>query len=232
MPKKDSLPIVLIACQVFQGLLDPLLPEGLAERVTFMDYGLHRAPRKMTWSLQAALDGLESPSLVVFGYGLCGNGLHGLQAGAHTLLIPRADDCIAILLGSRQRYLQEFGTQPGTYYLTKGWLESGSNPLQEYHEYREKYGEEKAAWLMDQQYRNYKRLAFVAHNRDELQAYRPQALEVAEYCRRWGMQYEEMLGSDGYVRRLIEAAAAPERAGDEFVLVPPGGEVTQALFLR
>jgi len=63
---------------------------------------------------------------------LCGNGLNGIRAGQHILLIPRADDCIAILLGSYQVYKQEFQSAPGTYYLSKGWLESGSNPLSEY----------------------------------------------------------------------------------------------------
>jgi len=69
---------------------------------------------------------------VVLGYGLCGNGLHGLKAGRHTLLAPRADDCIALLLGSYQAYRREFDAEPATYWLSKGWLESGSNPLQEY----------------------------------------------------------------------------------------------------
>ncbi len=225
-------PVVVIACQVFQNLLERLLPEGLAEQVTFMDYGLHRVPNKMTWTLQDALDAIETPSLVVLGYGLCGNGLNGLKAGRHTLLIPRTDDCIAILLGSREAYMREFDAEPGTYYLSKGWLESGSNPLQEYREYVEKYGPEDAAWLMDQQYQHYRRLVLVAHSPEDLAKYRPQAREVADYCAQWGMRYEEILGSDVYIRRLVAAAANPEEAGDEFLIVPPGGEVRQEEFIR
>ena len=34
-----------------------------------------------------------------------------------------------------------------------------------------------------------------------------------------------MLGSDRFVRRLLEVAAAPDTADGEFVVVPPGGEV-------
>jgi len=225
-------PIVVVACQVFQDLLENLLPDDLAEQVTFMDYGLHRVPNKMTWTLQDALDAIETPSLVVLGYGLCGNGLNGLKAGRHTLLIPRTDDCIAILLGSRQAYRREFDAEPGTYYLSKGWLESGSNPLNEYREYAEKYGPEDAAWIMDQQYQHYRRLVLVAHSPEDLEKYRPQAREVADYCAQWGMRYEEILGSDAYIRRLVEAATNPEEAGDDFVIVPPGGEVRQEEFIR
>jgi hypothetical protein len=228
----DKLPIVVVACQVFQSILEQLLPPELAEHVSFMDYGLHRVPGKMTGTLQDVLDSIEQPSLVVLGYGLCGNGLRGLKAGHHTLLIARVDDCIAMLLGSYADYMREFGKEPGTYYLTKGWLESGSDPLKEFHEYTEKYGPEEAEWLMDQQYRHYKRLVLVAHNQADLEAYRPRAQEVAAFCERWGMRYEEILGSDQYVRRLIDVAAALEKADDDFVVIPPGGEIRQEQFMR
>ncbi len=227
-------PVVVIACQVLQSMLEELLPKDLARQVTFMDYGLHRVPGKMTWTLQDAIDEIKEPSLVVLGYGLCGNGLNGIKAGKHTLLVPRTDDCIAMLLGSRQAYIREFEAVPGTYYLSKGWLESGSHPLKEYHEYKEKYGHAEAEWLMDQQYQHYKRLVLVAHSQADLDRYRPQAEEVARYCERWGMRYEEILGSDDYVRRLVEAAASlpSGKADGDFLVIPPGGEISQDQFIR
>ena len=232
MQPENSLPLVVIACKIFQGLLEKHLSPERAAQTTYLDYGLHSVPRKLREEVQTQLDGLEKPSLVLLGYGLCGNGLHGIQAGRHTLLMPRTDDCIAVLLGSYQEYRDQFDAEPGTYYLSKGWLESGSNPLQEYQEYEQRYGPEQAAWLMDTQYRNYKRLAFVAHRLEDLDAYRPVAQEVADYCQRWGMRYEEILGSDQYVRRLVEVAAALDGGGDDFLVVPPGGEITQRQFLR
>jgi len=159
--------------------------------------------------------------------------LKGIQSRQHTLIIPRTDDCIAILLGSYQKYIEEFDATPGTYYLTKGWLESGSDPLKEYREYEEKYGQEDATWIMDQQYQHYERLAFIAHNNEDLDKYRPQAQEVAAYCQRWGMRYEEILGSDNYIRRLVEKSFQAGEADDEdFVVVPPNREVTQTMFMR
>ena len=232
MSSPAGLPVVVIACQVLQSMLEQLLPEDLARQVTFMDYGLHRVPSKMTWTLQDAIDEIQEPSLVVLGYGLCGNGLNGIKAGRHTLLVPRTDDCIAMLLGSRQAYIREFEAVPGTYYLSKGWLESGSHPLKEYREYVEKYGPSEAEWLMDQQYQHYKRLVLVAHSQADLEKYRPQAHEVARYCERWGMRYEEILGSDQYVRRLVEVAAALDKADDDFLVIPPGGEISQTQFIR
>jgi hypothetical protein len=232
MPSADNLPVVVIACRVFEHLLERLLPGDLAARVTYLDYGLHSVPEKLTAALQETIDAVVTPGLVVLGYGLCGNGLDGLRAGHHTLLVARADDCIAILLGSYARYRQEFDAVPGTYYLTKGWLESGSHPLKEFREYSETYGPEKAQVIMDAMYRHYERLVLVAHTPEDLEAYRPRALEVARYCERWGMRYEEILGSDSYVRQLAEIAADLNKAGGEFIVVPPGGVLRQADFLR
>jgi len=225
-------PVVVIACKVFQDLLEHFVPAELAGRFTFLDYGLHRIPGELTKTVQEQIDGIQEPSRILLGYGLCGNGLQGVRAGPHTLFIPRADDCIAILLGSYQAYTKEFSENPATYYLTKGWLESGSDPLKEYHEAVEKYGAENAEWVMDQQYKNYTRLVFVAHTQEDLETYRPRALEVAEYCKRWGMRYEEIHGSDAYIRGLVKAVSTLSESDDEFLVIPPGGSIEQSQFLR
>jgi hypothetical protein len=226
------MPVVIIACKVLQSLLQELAPAEVAQNAVFMDYGLHRQPGKMTRELQEKIDGIEAPSLILLGYGLCGKGLAGIKSGRHTLKIPRVDDCIAVLLGSRQAYRREFNAVPGTYYLSKGWLESGSHPLKEYEEYSEKYGREKSAWIMDQQYKHYKRLALVGHSQSDLESCRPQAQEVARYCRQWDMRYEELLGSDEYVRRLVDVSDVSDNTDKDFVIIPPGGEIRLEQFIR
>jgi len=222
----------VLSCQVFQNWLEHLLPAQANKNITFFDYGLHKVPKNLRQTIQSAIDSIEQPSLVLLGYGLCGNGLDKINAGRHYLLIPRTDDCIAILLGSYPAYLREMQKQPGTYYLSKGWLESGSNPLQESQELEIKYGSEKAAWLMDYQYHNYKRLMLVARDQPEVEHYHPRAMEVADYCARWGMKYEEMLGSDEYLQQFAAFAAQIEQVNEEFLLIPPGGVLTQSQFMR
>ena len=226
--------VVVFACRVFQNWLERMLPEGLTNDVTFFDYALHSIPKKLRQTLQSAIDSVERPSLILLGYGLCGNGLDGIEAREHTLVIPRTDDCIAIILGSYQAYRREFDRESATYYLSKGWLEGGSTPLEEYEKYAGKYGADKAAWLMDYQYHNYQRLALIARNDEELQMYRPRAQEVARYCERWEMRYDELVGTDDMLVRLIKIAAGLDAANvdDEFVIVPPGGVLKQSQFLR
>ena len=226
-----ELPVVVLSCKVFEHLFVKRLPYGFAKNVRFLDYGLHQTPRKLKDALQEQVDSIQEPSLIVLGYGLCGNGLNGLKAGIHTLLAPRSDDCIGILLGSTERYRKEFFESPPTYYLSVGWLELGSNPLDEFQNYIQRYGEQKAAHLMDVQYRHYKRLAFVAHSQQDLERYRPQALEVADYCAQWGMVYEEILGSEDFIKGLVEAAQDLIHLNHQFILVLPGERLQQYEYL-
>ena len=230
MTEQERLPIVVIACEIFEDMLKQHLPEGVTEQVTFLEYGLHRVPNKIANTVQMHLDDLPTPSLVVLSYGLCGNGIKGIRAGVHTLLVPRMDDCIAMLLGSRSAYLREFSTVPGTYWLSKGWLESGSHPLKEHEEYSEKYGSEDAEWLMDTQYQHYERLVLVTHTQDDMNRYRSQAQAMAEFCQRWDFSYEEILGSDRFVKRLAEVAQDMNKTDKEFVIIPPGGEIRMEQF--
>jgi hypothetical protein len=224
--------LVIIACRVLECLLVPHLRKGAISAI-FMDYGLHRTPEKMQAALQEKITRLAAPSVIVLGYGLCGNGLVGVKAGVHKLIVPRADDCITLLLGSYQRYIEEFSAEPGTYYLSKGWLESGSHPLGEYRALLEKHQKEDADWVIDEQYRNYKRLVLVAPNEAELDACRHQASQVADFCAaRWGYRYEERIGCDGFVRRLITEAPQLHESTEDFLVVPPGGQIKQEMFWR
>jgi len=170
---------------------------------------------------------------VLLGYGLCGNGIVGVKAGPHVLVIPRTHDCIAIFLGSYQAYAERFRRDPGTFYLTKGWLESGDGPLFDWQTFKAQYDEDTADYLVDMMYRHYRRICFVGFSEAELEQYRAQALEVATFCReRWNMTYEEVRGTDQMVARLLATPRRIDQGSDEFVIISPGGEVREEMFHR
>ena len=122
---------------------------------------------------------------------------------------------------------------PEADYLTKGWLESGSHPLKEYEELVTKYDPETADWLIDALYHNYKRIVLVAPNQAELDEYRPQALTIAGFCeKRWGMTYAERIGSQEFIKQLITVAPQLDASTEDFLVIPPGGEIKPEMFWR
>jgi hypothetical protein len=232
----ESPPTVIITCAVLREAIQKLLADQ-STRIIVMDYGLHLTPQKMRAAIQEQIDGLASPHLVLIGFGLCGNGLVGLKSRNHTLVIPCVDDCIALFFGSRTAFLREFHADPGTYYLTPGWLECQGEPRGEHLKCCEKYGPEKAALITDALYGRYRKACFIALTPEDLEQYRAQATEVAEFCReRWGWQYKEAVGSDVFIRRLLEFArdgisVDARQDPEDFVFIRPGEEVRQQPFM-
>lgn len=230
-PSVDNRPTVVIACRVMQELLQGRLADDLP--VTYMDIALHNTPKRLAGALQAELDRLPVPSRVFLGYGLCGNGLSGVRAGEHTLIIPRTHDCVAIFLGSHQRYVQRFFAAPNTYYLTRGWIEANDEPLTDYLDYVRDYGQDDADYLVEMKYRHYRKLCMVGFTQEELDKCRPRALEIAQFCgERWGMVYEEVLGTTELLDRLCALTRTAGGQDSEFVVVQPGDEITPELFMR
>jgi hypothetical protein len=227
-----SRPTVVISCKVLEDLLGKRLPAGVP--AVWLDIMLHNSPKKLAAALQEQIDAVAEPSFVIVGYGLCGNGLVGVKAREHTLIIPRTHDCVAIFLGSHQRYVQRFFASPNTYYLTKGWIDARDEPLADYHDYVEEFDEETADYLFEMKYKNYRKICLVGFSQEELDAYRDQARAVAEFMdKRFGnVVFEETLGSTALIETLVQTGARPEGADDEFVVVGPGGEISQDMFMR
>lgn len=224
-------PIAVIACRVFEELLGSRLAADVP--VTWLEVILHNTPKKLAAALQEQVDTLAEPSNVIIGYGLCGNGLLGLKSRKHTLILPRMHDCIAMFLGSHQRYLQRFFDNPITYYLTRGWLDANDEPLTDYLDYVRDYGEETADYLVEMKYRHYRTLCLVGFSEAELEASRPAAMKVAAFCKeRFGMKYEEAVGTTDLADALLQQPAMLDNQDDAFVIVPPGGEVAIDMFLR
>jgi len=150
----------VIACETVIEEMQPFLPEGVPHEV--LDFGLHINPAELKKALQEKIDEASPKAdVLLLGYGLCSMAVVGLKATTATLVIPRTDDCIAIFLGSCSAYKEQSKKEPGTYYLTKGWIEVGDTPFDEHNLLVERYGEEKAERMTRLLLKNYKRLAFI-----------------------------------------------------------------------
>ncbi|MCK5805697.1 MAG: DUF1638 domain-containing protein [Lentisphaeria bacterium] len=118
----------IIACGVMEWNLRRVMTR-LPERefvLRVMPAQLHQNPLKLRELLQNEINDLSARGDlcgITLAYGVCGRGTMGLRAESVPLVLPRAQDCIGLFLGSHQRYQEQFEAHPGTRYLTQGWYE-------------------------------------------------------------------------------------------------------------
>jgi hypothetical protein len=229
----------LISCEVFYREMCTMVAQAPhMVDVEFLPKGLHDIGAKgMVARLQTVLDAVDASlyDAILFGYGLCNNGLVGLTAPSVPLVIPRAHDCITLFLGSKERYQQYFTDHPGVYFKTSGWIERGAvngelsqlsiqhqtGMDRSYTELVEKYGEDNAKYLWEMlgnHERNYSQFTFIEMGIEPDDRFERQTeTDAAE--KGWG--YEKVQGDMGLIRRLISG----DWPDDEFLVVPPGHRV-------
>jgi hypothetical protein len=213
----------LIACATVIEEMLPFLPTDVPHEI--LDFGLHLHPQKLKQALQEKIDeASEKADVLLLGYGLCSMAVVGLTARSATLVIPRTDDCIAIFLGSCNAYKEQVKKEPGTYYLTKGWIEVGDTPFEQHKLLIEKYGEAKAERMTRLMLKNYKRLAYINTGMYEIERFRDYAHKTSE---KFELRFEEIEGSPALVRKMVFGPW-----DDEFVVVPQGETVSYTDFAR
>ncbi len=228
----------IVACEIFFRELCHLAARSPHKvDVEFLPKGLHdQGGAVMRGRLQAAVDATDPAKhdRVALAYGLCNNGLVGLEARGVPLVLLRAHDCITAFLGSRQRYARYFEERPGTYFETTGWLERGVDggryglPSQtgglgfDLAVLTEKYGEDNARYILETMTRHYRRLAFVRMGIEPDGSFEARTRDLAAER---GWEFEALDGDMGLLRRLVDGPWEPH----EFLVLQPGQRVAATL---
>lgn len=205
-----------------------------AVTLAFQPFGLHERPDELRQTIQEEIDGASDGKFdyILLAYGLCSRGTADVCARETPVVIPRAHDCITLLLGSHERYQREFDEHPGTYYYSPGWIERKEGEVRQgtievvkdrqaedrFREYVEKYGEDNARYLLEQEslwQANYDRAAFLNVGLGDIDHYRRFTQQVAE-TRGWS--YEELPGDT----RLVDKLLGGDWDSSEFLIIQPG----------
>lgn len=211
--------------------------------VEFLPLGLHNEPQKLRQTLQEKIDAISPQKFsyqqegfefeydydaIVLAYGLCSNGTEGLSSKRYQLVIPRAHDCITLLLGSSELYYYYFEKYKGIYWYSPGWIEHSLQPGRErreliYQNFKKRFGEEKANFLMqleDNWQRKYTRAVYISWGFPVDEKYRLFTQKCAGFL---GWEFEEVRGSRKLLSDLLNGIWDEER----FLTVQPG-EVIKA----
>lgn len=214
----------VIACEVLIREMLDFMPPGMEHEA--LDVSLHVNPQRLRGALKEAIErSTDTVETIVLGYGLCSRAVEGLGSVRSTIVAPRVDDCIGILLGSREAHRTEALREPGTYYLTRGWIDSGKHLFEEYEYMERRFGPERAQRLMDTMLNHYRRLAFVKTGREQdLDRYLGYCDRIAH---RFGLRFEEIAGSVKLVEKMVFGPW-----DEDFVTVLPGQEIPYEAWLK
>ena len=233
-----------ICCQVLTREMNSAISRSPhSVELEILPMGLHDLGASMRPHLQKRIDAADGNGYdaILLGYALCGRGSEGLHAGKTQLVLPRAHDCIGLLMGDRHRYQEYFDTHPGVYFRSPGWVEfstleqalqpaytSANNKIGERRSRDEliaRYGEENGNYLFEQFRafrRNYSGLTYISTGVESEDAFRVQARAEAKME---GWRFEEIQGS----LQLLEQLVNGDWDTASFLVIPPGAYVQGAL---
>ena len=207
----------IIACETLRQELNLVMRNReCALPVYWIDAGRHLWPDKLRISIQDTLDSLEQKCRVLFVFGFCGNAMVGIRAGIHTLVLPRAADCIPLFIGS-QKERDAYGA--GTYFFTEGYINSGGSIASDSIRIMQRYGKRRGRAILKTMLGHYRDFAVIDTGASNTAYARERAEEIAKLL---NIPVKIIPGS----LRLIDTLLAGNWPQDDFLIVPPGGSVS------
>lgn len=233
----------VIACKVLSreiSLLTPQNPHFLD--VTYLRQGLHDKPDELRRVLQAEIDAIDDDSdihsvacelegktidAILLAYGLCSNGIQGLRSKKYPIIVPRAHDCITLLLGSKEKYDAYFSELNGkAYWYSPGWIENTSMPSKERYaflkeKYTRQFGEDNAEYLLETELgwqKEYDHIAYVKWDGIAHEGFLSYAEECAAY---FNWNFRVFQGDDILMRDMLTGNWDQAR----FLTVKPGESI-------
>ena len=226
-----------IICQVFTREIEDVIARSKHQvELETISMGLHSRGAGMHCFLQERIDMADDAGYdaILLGYALCGRGTEGLRAGKTPLVLPRAHDCIGVLMGGHRAFNSYFKEHPGVYFRSPGWVEFQNTGIaldtgfeferrkfgdrSTLQELMAKYGEENGTFLFEQFNafrKHYSGLTYISLPVASDEASRRQAQAESE---REGWEFEEVKGTLRMLERLVNG----DWDGGDVLLVPPG----------
>lgn len=209
---------LLLACNTIADEINLAIEKtGFNYPVRWVESGLHIDPSSLSKRLQQELGEIHDVEDVLLGFGFCGNSLIGITPPRFRLIIPKVDDCITLLLGSREKR-RVVSSEAGTYFLTRGWLLHEQNIWKEYKICVKRHGKSKTDKIYKMILAHYKRLGIIETGAYNLEEFLEKAKLMSEDLK---LNCEVIPGTLSFVEKLLTGPW-----DDDFIKINPGETVT------
>lgn len=211
---------MMIACQNIQDeIADTMRNAGLDYPVLYLAAGTHDTPDKMRGILQTVIDSLSGIDYLLLPMGRCGNATVGLKAQGFSLVLPKCEDCINLVLSEDSLKVKR---PQGTFFFTDGWLRSSTSPRKEYDRTVRQYGQEQADLVMNMIYGGYRHFALLDTGLYDLERAKSQLTPLAKVV---SVDFTVIPSPFGVLKKMVKL----DFDGDSFVVVPPGKTVDEEM---
>ena len=146
------------------------------------------------------------------------------------VVIPRAHDCMTLLLGSKEKFKEYFDTHRGIYWYSPGWIDFGTQPSKQsfdakMKDYLERFGEDNAKFIIESEQASLAEYSYATYvdwklpGTEESQKFTKDAAEFM------GWEYDCIEGDPSLMQRLVDG----EWDDGEFLTVQPGQRIVDDL---
>lgn len=205
---------LILACKTLERELQVAMErQNCHDAIVWFESGLHNTPKKFKEALQMMIDQATDYDRILMAMSFCGNVVCGLRSGNATLVIPRAEDCISLVLGSAENR-SSIPDAGHTYFMTEGWLQGERNIWVEYQYAIKKYGQKTGEEIFQMMLGNYQALALIDSQVGDLTE---TEIEMEKIAKHLHLTYRKLNGTTSFLEALFEPILDPAR----FLVVAP-----------
>lgn len=213
---------IMLACEILKDEIMHIIRESPVDYpIYFISSELHLHPEKLREFLQETIDQIENVDYILLPLGRCGNGTVGLVSQNATLVIPKSEDCINLLLSDQSLKVERPSKSS---FFTKGWLQNKHTAAN--HEYLntvEKFGKEQADMLTKIMYSAYEHFTLVNTGAYDMKEAYDLLTPLASVI---PIEINEIPGKCGVLKKMLQLDL-----DDNFIFIAPGEKVQEKDFM-
>lgn len=214
---------ILIACEMLRDELELAMEQTQKKpKIMWLEKGLHNEPKNLHKVLQETINqAAQTYDHILLGMAYCGGAMNGIGSRTATVVVPRFDDCIRLLLALEQGKPNSCDCH--CLYFTKQWMISDCYIVRELEKYCRTYGEKRGKRIMRSMLANYRGLHLLDTGAYDISDFAETAAKDAQQL---GLEYGQQPGTSRILEKLLL-----HQFDDEFCVALPGQTLTQGQFL-